>query len=67
MEKILQFIIDNKYPIIGVVIAIILIATGIYHLVVPIVLIALGIYGGIYFQSHKEELKEKIKNFVDKL
>ncbi len=67
MEKFLQFIIDYKYPIIGVLIAIILIITGLYHLVVPIALIVLGIYGGIYFQKNKEEIKEKIKNFVDKL
>lgn len=67
MEKFLQFIVDNKYPIIGFVIAIILIITGIYHLVIPILLIVAGIYAGIYFQKNKESVKEKIKNFVDKL
>ena len=67
MEKFLQFIIDNKYPIIGLVIAIVLIATGLYKLIIPIALIIFGIYGGIYFQKNREEVKEKIKNFIDKL
>ena len=67
MEQFLQFVIDNKYPIIGFIVAIVLIATGLYKLIIPIALIILGIYGGIYFQKNKEEVKEKIKNFIDKL
>lgn len=67
MEKFLQFVIDNKYPIIGFIIAVVLIATGLYNLIIPIALIIFGIYGGIYFQKNKEEVKEKIKNFIDKL
>ena len=67
MEKFLQFVIDNKYPIIGFIIAIVLIATGLYKLIIPIVLIIFGIYGGIYFQKNKEDVKDKIKNFIDKL
>lgn len=67
MEKFLQFVIDNKYPIIGFIVAIVLIATGLYKLIIPITLIIFGIYGGIYFQKNKEEVKEKIKNFIDKL
>ena len=67
MEKFLQFVIDNKYPIIGFIVAIVLIATGLYRLIIPIALIIFGIYGGIYFQKNKEEVKEKIKNFIDKL
>lgn len=67
MEKFLQFIIDNKYPIIGLILAIVLICTGLYKLIIPIALIILGIYGGIYFQKNKEDVKEKIKNYIDKL
>ena len=59
MEKFLQFVIDNKYPIIGFIVAIVLIATGLYKLIIPIALIIFGIYGGIYFQKNKEEVKEK--------
>lgn len=67
MEKFLQFINDNKYPLIGLLIAIIVIATGLYKLIIPILLIVLGVYAGWYFQRNKEEVKEKIKNLVDKL
>lgn len=67
MEKFLQFIVDNKYPIIGAIIAILIIATGIYHLIIPIVVIVACVYGGFYFQKNKDDVKEKIKNLIDKL
>ncbi len=67
MEKFLQFIVENKYPIIGLLVALILILTGLYKLIIPIALIILGVYGGIYFQKNKEDVKDKIKNFIDKL
>ena len=67
MEKFLQFIMNNKYPIIGAAIAILIIVTGLYHLIIPIALFILGIYAGVYFQKNKEEVKEKIKNLIDKL
>ena len=41
MEKFLQFIMNNKYPIIGCIIALIMIATGIYEWIIPIALIVL--------------------------
>jgi len=34
---------------------------------VPIALIVLGVYGGWYFQTNKDDVKDKIKNFIDKL
>lgn len=67
MEKFLQFISDYRYPIIGVIVAIILIVSGIYNYIIPVALIFGGIYFGLYFQKNKDELKEKIKDFVDKL
>ncbi len=67
MEKFLQFINDNKYPLIGLIIAIIVIATGLYKLIIPILLIVLCMYAGWYFQRNKEDVKEKIKNLIDKL
>ena len=53
MEKFLQFIMNNKYPIIGAAIAILIIVTGLYHLIIPIALVILGIYAGVYFQKNK--------------
>ena len=38
MEKFLQFIMNNKYPIIGAAIAILIIVTGLYHLIIQMAL-----------------------------
>ena len=51
MEKFLQFIMNNKYPIIGAAIAILIIVTGLYHLIIPIALVILGIYAGVLFSK----------------
>lgn len=59
MEKFLQFIMNNKYPIIGAAIAILIIVTGLYHLIIPIALVILGIYAGVYFQKIKKKLKKR--------
>lgn len=67
MDKILEFISKYRYPIIGFLIALIIVVTGLYKLIIPIVVIALGIYGGLYFQKNRDEVKEKIKKLVDKL
>ncbi len=67
MEKFLQFLSDYKYPIIGFVIALIFIMTDLYNLIVPIILLIAGVYFGFYFQKNKEQFKEKVKKFIDKL
>lgn len=67
MEKFLQFIMDNRYPLIGLLVALLVIITGLYKLIIPIAVIVAGIYCGFYFQKNKDSVKEKIKNWVDKL
>ena len=53
--------------IIGALVAILILCTGFYKLIIGIILVALGLYVGNYIQLNKEEVKEKIKNFIDKL
>ncbi len=67
MEKFLQFLSDYRYPIIGFIVALLFIVTGLYNLIIPIALLVGGVYFGFYFQKNKEQLKEKLKEFVDKL
>lgn len=67
MEKFLQFISEYRYPIIGFIVALLIIITGLYKLIIPIALIVLGIYFGLYFKKNKDGVKEKIKHFIDKL
>lgn len=67
MEEIKNFIKEYCGAIIGGLIAILVLCTQIYKLVIGIVLIAIGIFVGNYVQRNKYEVKEKIKNFVDKM
>jgi len=58
----------DKYMgiLIGVVIALLIIAFGLVHLVECIVLIiALGWFGG-YVQRNKDSVKDKLKSMIDK-
>lgn len=58
----------NKYKgaIIGAIIAIIFVCTGLYKLCIVVIAIIAGIYLGNYIQKNKESVKENIKNFIDK-
>ena len=67
MDKILEFLSKYRYPIIGFLLAIVIIVTGLYKLIIPIGVIVIGIYGGLYFQKNKDDVKDKIKNLIDKL
>ena len=53
--------------IIGALIAILILCTGFYKLMIAIILICIGLYVGNYIQINKNEVKEKMKNFIDKL
>ena len=56
-----------KGVIIGVVIAILILITGLDKLILAIVVIALGAFIGNYVQRNKEEVKTKLKSFIDKM
>ena len=53
--------------IVGVILAIMLFCTNLYKFVIAIALIIACIYFGNYLQRNKESVKEKTKNFIDKL
>ena len=53
--------------IFGVIIAILIIATGLHNLILVIAVLLLGAFIGNYIQQNKEEVKEKIKRFIDKI
>ena len=53
--------------IIGILIAILLLLTRFYLLIIGIILIAICGYAGFYVQHNKENVKEKLKNFIDRL
>ena len=49
------------------IIAILILCTRLYELIIWIVFICLGIYIGNYVQHNKTEVKDKLKNFIDRL
>lgn len=62
-----NFFVKNIGAIIGGIIGIILSCTGLYRAVLVIVAMIAGAYFGRYIQYNKQEVKEKTKNFIDKL
>ena len=59
----------NKYKgaIIGVIIAILILCTKLYNLIITCVVIILGAMVGNYIQQNKDSVKDKLKNFIDRL
>ena len=47
--------------------AILILITGLDKLILAIVVIALGAFIGNYVQRNKEDVKAKLKNFIDKM
>ena len=65
-ENIMDFIVKYKGAIIGGVIAILLVCTGLFKVLFALVVIATGILLGNYVQKNKDTVKETLKNFIDK-
>ena len=67
MEEIKNFLRKYKGAIIGGIVAVLILCTGFYKLMIAIILIGMGIYFGNYIQQNKDEVKDRIKSFIDKL
>lgn len=65
-DKVLEFIRKYRGAIIGAIIAIVLICTSLYKLLIALIIIAGFIFLGNYIQNNKEDVKDKLKNFIDK-
>ena len=58
---------NYKGAIIGVVIAALILITRLQDLIIAIVVLVLGALIGNYIQQNKDDVKLKLKNFIDKL
>ena len=67
MDNIKDFITRYLGAIIGVIIAIVLLCTHLYKVIIGIILIFDCGFVGNYVQVNKEEVKEKLKNIIDRL
>lgn len=59
----------SKYigAIIGIIVAIVILATRLYNVIVGILLILAGAFIGNYVQQNKDDVKAKLKKFIDKM
>ena len=67
MEDFKKFIGQYRGAIIGIIIAIIILATRLYALIVGILLILAGAFIGNYVQQNKDDVKTKLKNFIERM
>lgn len=67
MDDIKNFISQYKGAIIGVIVAIVILATRLYYLIVGILLILAGAFIGNYVQQNKDDVKGKLKKFIDRM
>ena len=67
MDSIKDFWNQFKGAIIGVVVAILILITRLHDLILAIEVLVLGAFIGNYIQQNKEDVKEKLKKFIDKM
>ena len=60
------YVTEYRGAIIGGVIALLFIATGLSQLVISLVVLAVGMFLGYYVQNNKEVVKQVLRNFIDK-
>lgn len=58
---------NYKGAIIGILIAILILVTRLHDLILAIVIIVLGAIVGNYVQQNKEDVKTKLKSFIDRM
>lgn len=67
MNEFKKFISQYRGAIIGVIAAIIILATRLHELIVGILLVLAGAIIGNYVQQNKDDVKAKLKKFIDKM
>ena len=58
---------NYKGAIIGIVVALLILITRLHDLILAIVVLVLGALIGNYVQQNKEDVKTKLKTFIDKM
>lgn len=65
-ENFMDFIVKYKGAIIGGIIAILLVCTGLFKLLLLLIVIVGGIFLGNYIQNNKDSVKDTLKKYIDK-
>lgn len=67
MESFKEFVKEYCGAIIGVLVAIVILCTNLYKLIIGVILILVGMFAGNYIQRNREEVKERLKSFIDRM
>ena len=67
MNDLKNFWNEYKGAIIGIIISVIVLATRLYDLMIGILVIFAGAVIGNYIQKNKDEVKTKVKSFIDRM
>jgi len=67
MDNFKNFWNQYKGAIIGIIIAIVLLATKLYDVIIGILIILAGALVGNYVQQNKDDVKAKLKKFIDRM
>ena len=67
MDNFKEFFSNYGGIVIGIIVAILLMLTRLYIIIIGIIVIVACAYAGNYIQKNKDEVKEKLKNFIDKM
>lgn len=67
MNDFRSFFHDYRGAIIGGIIAIIVLCTGLLKLALAIIVIGAGIFLGNYVQNNKYEVKQKLLDFINRM
>ena len=67
MKDLKSFIHEYRGAIIGGILAVLVLCTGLWKLAVSIVVIGTGVFLGNYVQQNKYEVKEKLHNLINRM
>ena len=61
-----DFLVNHTGGILGAIIALILCFTGLHRVLIDVAIVVVGALIGNYVQKNKINVKEKLKDFIDK-
>ena len=67
MDNFKNFWSQYKGAIIVIIVSILILVTRLHDLILAIVVLILGAFIGNYVQQNKEDVKSKLKGFIDKM
>ncbi len=67
MKDLKNFIHEYRGAIIGGIISIVILCTGLLRLVLGLLVLAIGVFLGNYVQQNKYEVKQKLLDFINKI